>query len=450
MTTQPQPDLTMLSLEKAAELLRTRQVSPLELTRACIDRIVQLDEKLHAFIALTAANALQRAREAEREIASGDYRGSLHGIPVALKDIIDTAGVRTTAASRVYEKRTPTEDAEVVRRLKDAGAVLVGKNNLHEFAYGCSSVVTAFGDVHNPLNHAQIAGGSSSGSAVSVATGMCYAAIGTDTAGSIRLPAAYCGVVGLKPTYGLVSAAGVIPLCWSLDHVGPITRTVRDAAMVLECLTGSKYSIGEFDPKQIRVAIAHKFFFDDLQDEVADVTATAIALIESVFGSSREVEVEIDEDRTVHKAEAFTYHRSLLETSSDLYQPQTLRRIRTGKDILAADYIDEKYHLYEMRQRCDSLFTDADIIVTPTAPIQPPTIAKLKADDINMREQELFMLRNTRPFNVLGLPTISIPCGRDPKGLPVGLQFTAAPGEELKLLQFSSICERLFQPASSR
>jgi aspartyl-tRNA(Asn)/glutamyl-tRNA(Gln) amidotransferase subunit A len=450
MTTQPQPDLTMLSLEKAAELLRTRQVSPLELTRACIDRIVQLDEKLHAFIALTAANALQRAREAEREIASGDYRGSLHGIPVALKDIIDTAGVRTTAASRVYEKRTPTEDAEVVRRLKDAGAVLVGKNNLHEFAYGCSSVVTAFGDVHNPLNHAHIAGGSSSGSAVSVATGMSYAAIGTDTAGSIRLPAAYCGVVGLKPTYGLVSAAGVIPLCWSLDHVGPITRTVRDAAMVLECLTGSKYSIGEFDPKQIRVAIAHKFFFDDLQDEVADVTATAIALIESVFGSSREVEVEIDEDRTVHKAEAFTYHRSLLETSSDLYQPQTLRRIRTGKDILAADYIDEKYHLYEMRQRCHSLFTDADIIVTPTAPIQPPTIAKLKADDINMREQELFMLRNTRPFNVLGLPTISIPCGRDPKGLPVGLQFTAAPGEELKLLQFSSICERLFQPTSSR
>src|SRR3954453_79147 len=289
MTTQPQPDLTMLSLEKAAELLRTRQVSPLELTRACIDRIVQLDEKLHAFIALTAASALQRAREAEREIASGDYRGPLHGIPIALKDIIDTAGVRTTAASRVYKKRTPTEDAEVVRRLKDAGAVLVGKNNLHEFAYGCSSVVTAFGDVHNPWNHAHIAGGSSSGSAVAVATGMCYAAIGTDTAGSIRLPSAYCGVVGLKPTYGLVSAAGVIPLCWSLDHVGPITRTVRDAAIVLECLTRGSYAIGDFDPKQIRVAVAHKFFFDDLQDEVTDVTATAITLIGSVFGALQEV-----------------------------------------------------------------------------------------------------------------------------------------------------------------
>jgi aspartyl-tRNA(Asn)/glutamyl-tRNA(Gln) amidotransferase subunit A len=450
MATQSQPDLTMLSLERAAELLRTHQVSPLELTRACIDRIVQLDEKLHAFIALTAANALQRAREAEREIASGDYRGPLHGIPIALKDIIDTAGVRTTAASRVYEKRTPTEDAEVVRRLKDAGAVLVGKNNLHEFAYGCSSVVTAFGDVHNPWNHAHIAGGSSSGSAVAVATGMCYAAIGTDTAGSIRLPSAYCGVVGLKPTYGLVSAAGVIPLCWSLDHVGPITRTVRDSAVVLQCLTGRSYALGEFDPKQMRVAVAHKFFFDNLQDEVADLTATAITLIGSVFGSLREVEVEIDEDRTVNKAEAFTYHRPLLETSSDLYQPQTLKRIRTGKDVLAADYIDEKYRLYEMRQRCRALFDHTDIVVTPTSPIQPPTIAKLKADDINMREQELFMLRNTRPFNVLGLPTISIPCGRDHNGLPVGIQFTAAPGEELKLLRFATVCERLFQPVASR
>jgi aspartyl-tRNA(Asn)/glutamyl-tRNA(Gln) amidotransferase subunit A len=450
MATQSQPDLTMLSLERAAELLRTRQVSPLELTRACIDRIVQLDEKLHAFIALTAATALQRAREAEREISSGDYRGPLHGIPVALKDIIDTAGVRTTAASRVYEKRTPTEDAEVVRRLKDAGAVLVGKNNLHEFAYGCSSVVTAFGDVHNPWNHAHIAGGSSSGSAVAVATGMCYAAIGTDTAGSIRLPSAYCGVVGLKPTYGLVSTAGVVPLCWSLDHVGPITRTVRDAAIVLECLTGTTYLVAELDPKQVRVAIAHRFFFDNLQDEVADLTATAITLIGSVFGALREVEVEIDEDRTVHKAEAFTYHRPLVETSSDLYQPQTLKRIRTGKDVLAADYIDEKYRLFELRQRCRALFQHTDIIITPTAPIQPPTIAKLKADDINMREQELFMLRNTRPFNVLGLPTISIPCGRDRNGLPVGIQFTAAPGEELKLLQFASICERLFQPSFTR
>jgi aspartyl-tRNA(Asn)/glutamyl-tRNA(Gln) amidotransferase subunit A len=450
MTTQPQPDLTMLSLERAAELLRTRAVSPLELTRSCIDRIVQLDEKLHAFIALTAANALQRAREAEREIASGDYRGPLHGIPIALKDIIDTVGVRTTAASRVYEKRTPTEDAEVVRRLKNAGAVLVGKNNLHEFAYGCSSVVTAFGDVHNPWSHDHIAGGSSSGSAVAVATGMCYAAIGTDTAGSIRLPAAYCGVVGLKPTYGLVSAAGVIPLCWSLDHVGPITRSVRDAAIVLECLTGDSYPISNFDPKQLRVAAAYKFFFDDLDEEVADIIATAIALIQSAFGTLREVEVEIDDDRTVHKAEAFTYHRSLLEASPDLYQPQTLKRIRAGKDVLAADYIDEKYRLYEMRQRCCSLFANADIIVTPTSPIQPPTIAKLRADDIHMREQELFMLRNTRPFNVLGLPTISIPCGRDRRGLPVGIQFTAASGEERKLLPFAHACESLFQSVLSR
>ena len=219
----------MPALETIVELaprLRRKEVSPVELTRACLDRIEKLNPALNAFITVTAESALAEARAAEIEISRGEWRGPLHGIPVALKDLIDTAGTRTTAASGLYQNRVPAEDAEVVRRLRRAGAVILGKNNLHEFAYGGSSLVSFFGDVHNPWNAEHIAGGSSGGSAAAVAAGLCYAAIGTDTAGSIREPAALCGCVGIKPTYGRVSARGVIPLSWSLDHVGPLAATV--------------------------------------------------------------------------------------------------------------------------------------------------------------------------------------------------------------------------------
>src|SRR5712675_221275 len=221
-----------------APRLKRKEVSPVELTQACLDRIEQLNPALNAFITVTGESALAEARAAEIEIARGEWRGPLHGIPVALKDLIDTAGTRTTAGSALFEHRVPAEDAEVVRRLRQAGAVILGKNNLHEFAYGGSSLVSFFGDVHNPRNTAHIAGGSSGGSAAAVAAGLCYAAIGTDTAGSIREPAALCGCVGIKPTYGRVSTRGVIPLSPSLDHVGPLAATSADAALVLQAIAG--------------------------------------------------------------------------------------------------------------------------------------------------------------------------------------------------------------------
>src|SRR6204780_3686949 len=219
---------TLETIVALAPRLRRKEISPVEPTRDCPDRIEKLNPALNAFITVTAETALEEARLAEAEIARGDWRGPLHGIPIALKDLIDTAGVRTTAASALYQNRVPSEDAEVVRRLRQAGAVILGKNNLHEFAYGGSSLVTFFGDVHNPRNAAHIAGGSSGGSAAAVAGGLCYASVGTDTAGAIREPAALCGCVGIKPTYGRVSARGVIPLSWSLDHVGPLAATVGD------------------------------------------------------------------------------------------------------------------------------------------------------------------------------------------------------------------------------
>src|SRR5689334_17838388 len=222
-------DLAKLSLGEAAELVRARKISPVELTQECLKRVERLNPKLNAFITVTAESALAQAREAEAEVQKGQWKGHLHGIPIALKDLVDTAGVRTTAGSAVFKERVPTQDAEITRRLKAAGAVLLGKLNMHEFAYGGSSVISAFGPVRNPWDAEYSPGGSSGGSAAVVAAGMCFGAIGSDTGGSIREPAGYCGVVGLKPTYGRVSTRGVIPLSWSQDHMGPMTRTVRDA-----------------------------------------------------------------------------------------------------------------------------------------------------------------------------------------------------------------------------
>src|SRR5262245_17416484 len=229
-------DLTAASLWEASELVRTRKVSPKELTAACLARIQRLNPKLNAFITVMAEQAMTDAVSAEAEIMKGGWRGPLHGIPVGLKDLFDTAGVRTTAASALFSDRVPTEDAEVVRRLKAAGAVIVGKQNMHEFALGATSAASHFGPVHNPWNRDYVAGGSSGGSAAAVAASLCYGALGSDTGGSVRIPASFCSIVGLKPTYGRVSARGVIPLSWSLDHVGVLTRTVLDGAVLLQAI----------------------------------------------------------------------------------------------------------------------------------------------------------------------------------------------------------------------
>src|SRR5271168_1782365 len=306
----------MFTLETIVELgprLRRREVSPVELTRACLDRIEKLNLALNGFITVSAGTALAEARAAESEISRGEWRGPLHGIPVAIKDLIDTAGIRTTAASALYKDRVPAEDAAVVRRLRQAGAVIVGKNNLHEFAYGGSSLVSFFGDVHNPWNTAHIAGGSSGGSAAAVAAGLCYAAIGTDTAGSIREPAALCGCVGLKPTYGRVSARGVIPLSWSLDHVGPLAATVSDAAIVLQAIAGydaadlTTPSIPVADyvsplregAKSLCVGVPRNIFYDDLDTEVAAAVEQALAVIKTLAAEVREVKLDVPADRTL-------------------------------------------------------------------------------------------------------------------------------------------------------
>jgi len=445
-------------LETIVELaprLRRKEVSPLELTRACLDRIEKLNPALNAFITVTAESALAEARAAEIEISRGQWRGPLHGIPVALKDLIDTAGTRTTAASGLYQTRVPTEDAEVVQRLRRAGAVLLGKNNLHEFAYGGSSLVSFFGDVHNPWNTAHIAGGSSGGSAAAVAAGLCYAAIGTDTAGSIREPAALCGCVGIKPTYGRVSARGVIPLSWSLDHVGPLAATVGDVVVVLQAIAGydpldacsidvpvSEYASGLGDAtKGLRVGVPQAHFFDELDDEVRAAVEQALSVIAPLVADVRDVQIEVSNDRTVQAAESYAYHADNVARTPELYQPETLRRIRSGANISAAEYIQRRRELDQERRRAHDFFAEVDLVVTPTMPIPAPAIADLKKDPAALRPAELALLRNTRPFNVWGLPAISVPCGFTKSGLPIGLQIAGPHWREDLVLRLAHAYE---------
>jgi len=439
-----------------APRLRRKEVSPVELTRACLDRIEKLNPALNAFITVTAESALAEAQTAEIEISRGEWRGPLHGIPIALKDLIDTAGTRTTAASALFQDRVPTEDAEVLRRLRRAGAVVLGKNNLHEFAYGGSSLVSFFGDVHNPWNAAHIAGGSSGGSAAAVAAGLCYAAIGTDTAGSIREPAALCGCVGIKPTYGRVSARGVIPLSWSLDHVGPLAATVADAAAALQAIAGydsldinstdvpaSDYvsGLGEAT-KALRIGIPRSYFFDGLDDEVRAAVDAALGVIATLGADVRDVQIDVSTDRTVQAAESYAYHAENSARAPELYQPETLRRIRSGADISAAEYIQRRRELDQERRRARDFFADVDLLVTPTTPIPAPAIADLKKDPAALRPAELILLRNTRPFNVWGLPAISAPCGFTKSGLPIGLQIVGPHWREGLVLRLGRAYEQ--------
>jgi aspartyl-tRNA(Asn)/glutamyl-tRNA(Gln) amidotransferase subunit A len=448
----------MRALETIVDLaprLRRKEVSPVELTRACLGRIEKLNPALNAFITVTAEAAMAEAQAAASEILRGEWRGPLHGIPIALKDLIDTAGTRTTAASGLYQNRIPTEDAEVVQRLRRAGAVILGKNNLHEFAYGGSSLVSFFGDVHNPWNTGHIAGGSSGGSAAAVAAGLCYAAIGTDTAGSIREPAALCGCVGIKPTYGRVSARGVIPLSWSLDHVGPLAATVGDAAVVLQAIAGydpldvcsadvpvSDYVSGLGDgTKTLRVGIPRAHFFDDLDDEVRAAVEQALAVIGTLVANVRDVQIEVASDRTVQAAESFAYHADTVARTPELYQPETLRRIRSGEKISAAEYIQRRRDLGQEHRRAHDFFAEVDLLVTPTMPIPAPAIAGLKRDPAALRPAELALLRNTRPFNVWGLPAISVPCGFTKNGLPIGLQIAGPHWREDLVLRLAQAYE---------
>lgn len=444
------------SISELAPRLLRKEISPVEITQQCLNWIEKLNPALNAFITVLSDSALTEARAAESEILHGEWRGPLHGVPIALKDLIDTAGVRTTAASALYAQRVPAQDAEVVRRLRNAGAVILGKNNLHEFAYGASSLISHFGDMHNPWDLGRITGGSSGGSAAAVMARLAYAAIGTDTAGSIREPASLCGCVGLKPTYGRVSSRGVIALSTSLDHVGPLAATVEDAAIVLQTIAGydpaeitsvdvpvSDYvSATKEGVKSLRVGVPRTYFFDELDSEVASAIDHALRGIETMVADVREVKLEVSTDRNLQAAESYACHAENVAKHSDLYQAETLRRIRTGESVSAAEYIQRRRDLDQARRNIHAVFAEVDLLATPTTPMAAPAIADLRANAEALRPAELKLLRNTRPFNVWGLPAISVPCGFTQSGLPIGLQIAGPPWREDLVLRLAHAYEQ--------
>ena len=433
-------DYTYLSIAEVSELVRQKKVSPVELTKACLKRIEQLNPKLNAFITVTADSALKEAKFAETEIKNGKWKGPLHGIPIALKDNIDTAGIRTTAASGVYKDRIPTEDAEVVTKLKNAGAILLGKLNMHEFAFGTTSVVSYFGSVHNPWNKDYIAGGSSGGSAAAVAAGLCYAAMGTDTGGSSRLPPACCGVTGFKATYGLISIHGIIPAIQSLDHACPICRTVEDAAILLNalaspasgptnCKTDYRTSFNKI--KKLNIGIIKNA---KVSNEVNAAFLTAINTFHLLGFTTTDTELpRLPFPNIIGDAEIDAYHSQLVNQKKDQYDPVTLAIVNITNKVTIIDYINEKNKMEETRNTISkSLFKNIDVLILPTTTSVTPTIEEAKAKGAFALDPD-----NTYLFNYYGLPAISIPCGFSKNGLPLGLQIVGPRWGESKVLDIA-------------
>jgi aspartyl-tRNA(Asn)/glutamyl-tRNA(Gln) amidotransferase subunit A len=448
-------DLTMLSIAEASRQIAARELSPVALTRAFLERIERVDSQLNSYITVTADRALEQARALEAELARGRNRGPLHGIPIGLKDNIDTAGILTTAASAVYADRVPTEDAECVRRLRDAGAVFLGKLNMHEFAYGGTSAVTHYGPVHNPWNLEYNPGGSSGGSAAAVAARLCAAALGTDTAASVRFPAACCGVAGLKATHGLASIRGIVPLSEFHDHVGPLARSVADCALVMSALAGfdpldpvsirtqaEDYhaAIGR-DVRQLRIGIPRSPFFEQLDTEVDAASRRALEVLASLTaGSPRDVTIVAPDTYALLDAETYAYHAPLLADPAKraLYKPLTLQRIMGGAGVTAQVYIEQRRRMQVARNTIGDVFADVDVLVAPTCMTLPQTIAQVLADPA----REPSLIRNTLPFNVFGIPAISVPCGFTRGGLPIGLQIIGPRLGEARVLALAHAYEQ--------
>ncbi|HET7114038.1 MAG TPA: amidase [Pyrinomonadaceae bacterium] len=441
-----------LTIAEASDLLRRKEVSPVDLTRACLTRIEQLNPALNAFITVLHDSALAQAREAEAEIRAGGWRGPLHGIPIGLKDLIDTAGVKTTCGSALFAERVPTEDAEVVRRLKRAGAVLIGKQNMQEFAWGGTSASSYYGPVRNPWDIERIAGGSSGGSAAAVSAGLCFGAIGTDTGGSVREPAAFCGIVGLKPTYGRVSARGVFPLSPSLDHVGPLGRTVNDVALLFEAIAG----YDKLDPTSVdwplewftdalgrqtkpRVGIVRRPFCDDLDPEIDNAFAEALKVIGNLSSDVLEVDLP-PAPAAVQGPEVYALHAKHFAATPEKYGRWMQERLKQAATIETVAYVEARQELDRLRRFIGDVFERIDFLITPTTPVPPITIKEA----LNMTPDpagELW-LRNTRPFNAYGVPTISVPCGFTRAGLPIGLQIAGPSFAEVSLLSFAHTYEQ--------
>lgn len=452
MDARSESELAFLTLEQAARLLRRREVSPVELVDVALARIERWSSDLHVFLTVLTAEARSQATRAEREIRRGKARGPLHGIPISLKDNFWTRGVRTTAGSKILADFIPDRDSDVAAALSQAGAILLGKTNMHEFAYGITGENPHYGSSHNPWAPERISGGSSGGSTVAVATGMGFASVGTDTGGSIRVPAALCGIVGLKPTFGLVSTEGVVPLGVSFDHVGPLARSVTDACIMLEAIAG-KYPRGEKRPshralrksrsRRFRLGWPRDLFFERVNPEIQSAMEAAAKKFEDVGARVEEVRLphlpdSVDQASNLIVAEASYYHESqgYFPSRSEDYGDDVRGHLEWGHNLRAVDYLGGIEARRRVQADFDAALQKVDAILAPASPIPPPRIGESQVRVAGERETTVRaeLLRMTRPSNLTGLPAISIPCGFTSDGLPIGLQLIGPRWGEAGLL----------------
>jgi aspartyl-tRNA(Asn)/glutamyl-tRNA(Gln) amidotransferase subunit A len=448
--------LTSLTLSEVISQYRRGVLSPVELTRAYLERIHELDPRINAFITVTDELALQQARQAEEDLGRGETLSPLHGVPIALKDLYDTQGICTTAGSKIFRERIPTQNAAVVDKLYAAGAILLGKLNMHEFALGVTNANPHFGACHNPWDLERSPGGSSGGSGAALAAGMCLGSLGSDTGGSIRIPAALCGIVGLKPTRGRVSTRGVVPLSWNLDHAGPMGRRVLDTALLLNAIAGydpdDPYSVNvpvddyvsEINRgiKGWRVALATgDFFRENVHPEVIAAMDAAVDVFEELGAVVKAV--AFPDARRAGKAnglitpsDAAAFHRERMQTNAADIGEDVLKRLRIGAAYTSTEYILARHTQSVLRRQYDQFFEDYDILLTPATPVPAPSIAEPDAI-----KQAAWLTRFTAPFNLTGLPAISLPCGFTEGGLPIGIQIVARRWGEATLLQAAQAYE---------
>jgi aspartyl-tRNA(Asn)/glutamyl-tRNA(Gln) amidotransferase subunit A len=435
------------TLTEASQALAKGMVSSEELTKLCLARIHKLDPSLNAFITLTEESALQQARECDLQRKAGGVSSHLYGVPIALKDNIDTAGIKTTAAAGVFKDRVPTEDAEVTRRLKAAGPVFLGKLNLDEMAFEGTGTTGCFGPAHNPWNLERITGGSSAGSAAAVSAGLCFGSVGSDDGGSVRIPGAFCGVIGFKTSYGRVSTRGVVPSAYSMDTIGPIVRTVEDAAAILQVIAGydpnDSITLAEPVPDyskalnapiaNLRMGIPRDYFFEDLHPDVASAVEEAIRHLKAQVREVREVtlpRLHVAENGT-YDVELYHYQKPFFDKSPELYHPWSQRQMHELMLVQTVPYVETLKRVRECRRDIRRIFEQVDILALPTMREPAPLISETVSETHHRPHS------NTGAFNRFGTPAITVPCGFSKDGLPIGLQLVGAPFHEPAVLSIA-------------
>jgi aspartyl-tRNA(Asn)/glutamyl-tRNA(Gln) amidotransferase subunit A len=438
-----------MTLAGALKLIEKREVSPVELTRAVLNRIGSLNDKMRLFITVMDDEAVESARKTE------DGTKALRGVPVSVKDLYDTKGTRTTAGAKVFASRVPAEDATAVKKLREAGAVIVGKTNLHEFAYGVTNINPHYGTARNPWSPDRITGGSSGGSAGAVALGLGVGSLGSDTGGSIRIPASLCGIVGLKPTYGRVSLRGVVPLSWSLDHAGPMAQTVEDVSILLQAVNARNHTrrVDQItrevkEIKDVRVGIPRTYFWENLAPEVDTAIRAAVRNLEKL--GAQLIEVDLPRVATqrgvwlqIASPEVYSYHEPFIKTAAASYGADIRGRIEAGRVLQSIDYLRAQRIRTLMKQECESVFQTVDVVVTPTTPIPAPRIDEVdKPWRAGPEKAAAALTRFTRYFNIVGLPGISIPCGFTMDSLPIGMQIVGKAFDESRILRVAHAYEQ--------